>query len=193
MPGKSRVDQQAQELATEEGRTLDKAYSPAFNVRATEYCLLGATNEELAAFFGVSLSSVERWMVEYPKFRRSIEDGREAADARVARALHRRAVGMTVKKERAVVVRGELKTLFLKEELPPDTNAAALWLSNRQRSKWRSTNAGGDAAAGFDLAGFVGALGAGIAKGLASKAQPGDAAQPIDPLDVALSEPEKDR
>jgi hypothetical protein len=38
-------------------------------------------------------------------------------------------------------------------------NAGALWLSNRQRSKWRSSNAGSDATAGFDLAGFVGALG----------------------------------
>lgn len=106
--------------------------------------------------------------------------------------MYRRAVGMTIKKERAVVVRGELKTLYLKEELPPDVNAGALWLSNRQRSKWRSSHAGSDAAAGFDLAGFVGALTSGIAKGLQQKpAQPGDDASQVDPLDVALGEPDK--
>lgn len=188
MPGKSKARLQAEDIALEEGRDLEGSYFPGFNVRAHEYCLLGATNEELAAFFGVIPSTIDRWMVEHPKFKRSIEDGREAADGRVARALHRRAVGMTIKKERAVVVRGELKTLFLKEELPPDTNAAMGWLSNRQRSKWRSANAGADAAAGFDLAGFVGALSSGIAKGLSQKAPPGDDAKLIDPPDVVLDD-----
>lgn len=191
MPGKSKARQRAEENAAAEGRDLEGAYFPGFNTRAHEYCLLGATNDELAAFFNVSTPTIERWQVEHPKFRRAIIDGREAADGRVARALYRRATGMTVKKERAVVVRGELKTLMLKEELPPDTTAATMWLSNRQKGKWRSANAGADAQAGFDLAGFVGALSSGIARGIAQQAGPGAAAKPIDPLDVVLSEPEE--
>jgi hypothetical protein len=192
MSGKSQARRKAEEEAQEQGRDLQSSYSQSFNVRAYEYCLLGASNEELAGFFNVGLSSIQQWLVDRPTFRKAVAKGREAADAKVARSLYGRATGVTIKKERAVVVRGELKTLILKEELPADVNAAALWLSNRQRSKWRAANSGADPAAGFDLAGFVGALGAGIAKGLQSQAQqPGDAAEPIEPLDVVLEQGRK--
>ncbi len=188
MPGKSRAAQQADEIAREEGRTLQSAYSMSFNVRAFEYCLLGATNEELAAFFNVNPDTIQQWLIEKPSFRKQVNRGREAADARVARALYSRAVGVTVKKERAFLVRGEVKTLKLKEELPPDVNAAALWLSNRQRSKWRAANSGADPAAGFDLAAFVGALGQATAKALQG---PEAQAKAIDPLDVVIEQPKE--
>lgn len=188
MPGKSRARIQAEQQALEEGRGLEGAYSKALNIRATEYCMLGATNDELAAFFGVSLSTIERWQVEHPTFRAAILEGREAADGRVARALYRRATGMTVKKERAVVVRGVLKRLNLREELPPDTNAATIWLSNRQRAKWRSSNAGSAADAGFDLGAFVGAIAAGIGKGLQAQ-QP--EAKAVEPQDVVFEPPKE--
>lgn len=195
MPGKSRARIQAEEIASAEGRDprpLNKgAYSTAFNIRAYEYCLLGATNDQLATFLRVDPSTIQRWLVERASFRRAVERGREVADAKVARAMYTRATGMTVKKERAFVVRGELKRLFLKEELPPDVNAGALWLSNRQQGKWRSSNAGADATGGFDLAAFVGALGAGIAKGLQQQAGPGSGAEPIEPQDIVF-EPQKE-
>jgi hypothetical protein len=77
--------------------------------------MLGHTNEELAAVFNVDPSTIQRWLVEKSSFRKAVERGREAADAKVARSMYRRATGITIKKERAVIVRGELKTLFLKE------------------------------------------------------------------------------
>lgn len=184
MPGKSKALQKAEAEALAEGRIGEPGYSQSFNARATEYCMLGATNEELAAFFRVALPTVERWMVEYPRFRRAIEDGREAADARVARAMHRRAVGMTIKKERAYLVQGKLKTLFLREELPPDVNAGFNWLANRQQGRWRSSNTGANANGGFDLVAFVAGLSAGVAKGLAQQPAPGDDAKQVEPLDV---------
>jgi hypothetical protein len=191
MPGKSKAAQQAEQSAAEEGRNLRSTYSPAFNARATELCMLGHTNEELALCFNVNPDTIQQWLIEKPSFRKAVDRGREAADAKVAHSLYRRATGAKVKASKIFNHKGKALVVDYIEHYPPDTNAAALWLSNRQRSKWRAANAGGDPAAGFDLAGFVGALGAGIAKGLKDQAaQPGDTAAPIDPLDVVL-EPEK--
>ena len=99
--------------------------------------------------------------------------------------------GAKVKATKIFNHKGKALTVDYIEEYPPDTNAAALWLSNRQRGKWRASNAGADAQSGFDLAGFVGALSSGIARGIAQQAGPGAAAKPIDPLDVVLDEPEQ--
>lgn len=195
MPGKSKARQQAEEIAAAEGRApripSAPAYSTAFNVRAFEYCLLGATNDELAAFFGVNPDTISQWLIEKPSFRKAVYRGREAADAKVARSLYRRALGAKVKATKIFNHKGKALTVDYIEEYPPDTNAAALWLSNRQRGKWRASNAGADAQSGFDLAGFVGALSSGIARGIAQQAGPGAAAKPIDPLDVVLDEPEQ--
>lgn len=191
MPGKSKAKLQAEQSAAEQGRNLEQAYSLAFNARATEYCMLGATNDELAGFFNVDVSTIQQWLVDKPLFRKAVNRGREEADAKVARSLYRRATGAKVKASKVFNHKGKPLVVDYIEEYPPDTNAAALWLSNRQRSKWRAANAGSDDKNGFDLASFVGALSTGIAKGIAQQSGPSDAAKAVDPLDVGFQEPEK--
>lgn len=155
MSGKPRRLIEEEEAEAREGRNAVSQYQPGFSARAQDYCLLGATNDELATFFNVSVQSIEAWIVEIPRFAKAIRLGREGADSRVARALYRRAVGMTVKKEKAFNVAGTLQTIVVKEELPPDTAAAQTWLGNRAKTKWRTSQSGGEPISSFDLAALV--------------------------------------
>jgi hypothetical protein len=188
MPGKSIAQQQAEQEAEAEGRHAENAYHPGFNRRATEYCMLGATNVELARFFGVHEHTVDRWLVEIPTFRKAVERGREGADARVAKALYHRATGYSHKAQKIFNEKGVPLVVDYIEHYPPDTNAAALWLTNRQRGRWRATGTHDGSAASFDLGAFV--------AGLVSKATdpaPSDRAKPIEPLDVVTGPAIKDR
>ena len=78
---------------------------------AHNYCLLGATNEELAAFFEVTRRTVDNWIARHPAFTEAVRSGRVAADARVARCLYDRAIGWQHTVERTVMHRGKARTL----------------------------------------------------------------------------------
>ena len=60
---------------------------------AHNYCLLGATNPELAGFFDVAPRTIDNWIASHPAFAEAVREGRVVADARVARCLYERAVG----------------------------------------------------------------------------------------------------
>jgi hypothetical protein len=70
-------------------------YIPAYDEQAYNYCLLGATNETLAEFFGVSSTTIKKWIKKYPGFRESIRQGTVVADMKVAESLYKRAIGYT--------------------------------------------------------------------------------------------------
>ena len=76
---------------------------------AHNYCLLGATNDQLAEFFGVSPSTIDNWIAGRRDFEAAVKSGRVVADAKVARGLYVRAVGYDRKVEREVILGGELK------------------------------------------------------------------------------------
>lgn len=68
-------------------------YIPEYDDQAYRICLLGATNETLAEFFGVCPATLKKWMKKYPGFRESVRKGKLIADANVAGNLYKRAVG----------------------------------------------------------------------------------------------------
>ena len=156
MPGKSRAQQKAEAHAMKEGRASKSAYHPGFDRRATDYCLLGATNEELAQLFGVSVSAIQKWLVARPSFARAVRKGREEADARVARSMFRAATGLKLKDVRTRLgENGQVleKTETIKEQAP-NVNAGTLWLTNRRGDRWRDRMVV-DAGDSFDLAELV--------------------------------------
>ncbi|MBM3650483.1 MAG: helix-turn-helix domain-containing protein [Alphaproteobacteria bacterium] len=111
-------------------------FEPEMCEQAHNYCLLGATNDELALFFAVSPSTVDRWIAERPEFGDAVRTGRIAADARVARGLYDRAVGYDRKVERQVVLDGAVKALTCIIHYPPNVQACIFWLRNRRRRSW---------------------------------------------------------
>ena len=113
------------------------SYSPDLCELAHNYCLLGAINDELAEFFGVSPRTIDNWIAVHPEFEAAVKDGRVIADARVARGLYTRAVGYDRKVEREILHQGELRTLTSVVHYPPNPQSCIFWLRNRRRRRWR--------------------------------------------------------
>jgi hypothetical protein len=106
---------------------------------AFKYCLLGATDEDLARFFEVDVATVERWKDAHPEFRGALKAGKDEADGNVASRLYSRAMGYS---HQAVKIVADAKTgaehtVPYTEHYPPDTTACIFWLKNRQKDKWR--------------------------------------------------------
>lgn len=120
-------------------------YMPEHCKLAHNYCLLNndATDKDLARLFGVEESTIYCWKNDHPEFSETIIDGKDAADTRVANALYQRAMGYEhTDVEIKVVSKGsgegsEIVETPIIKHYPPDTNAARLWLMNRQSGKWR--------------------------------------------------------
>lgn len=51
-------------------------YQEAYAEQARKLCLLGYTDAELADFFEVSESTINKWKLDYPEFSESIKKGR---------------------------------------------------------------------------------------------------------------------
>lgn len=105
--------------------------------QAYKLCLLGATDKELADFFGVAESTLNKWKIDYPEFSEALNRGKVDADARVAQSLYHRALGYEHPDTDIRVVNGEIVITPTIKRYPPDTAAAIFWLKNRQRGKWR--------------------------------------------------------
>lgn len=132
-------------VAIEEGRA-DGGPVPGSKTRylaehcdeARRACMLGATNEELAGLLGVSRATVHNWMEEFPDFRKAIEEGKVAADARVAEKLYQRAIGYQRPATRFFAnPDGPPTRVEYTHHHAPDTAAAIFWLRNRRREDWR--------------------------------------------------------
>jgi hypothetical protein len=105
--------------------------------QAYKLCLLGATDAKLADFFGVSESTLNLWKQAHPKFSESMAQGKDQADAEIAQALFHRAKGYSHPEVDIKVVASNIVQTPLTKHYPPDTQAASLWLRNRQPKLWR--------------------------------------------------------
>ena len=112
-------------------------YRAVFAEQARKLCDLGATDAQLADFFGVCETTINTWKQEHPKFLASIKEAKECSDEEVVRALRKRAIGCSVPDSDVRVVNGELTVTPLRKHYPPETAACMAWLHNRQPGRWR--------------------------------------------------------
>ncbi|NOV28022.1 helix-turn-helix domain-containing protein [Cupriavidus necator] len=112
-------------------------YQEQYAEQAYKLCLLGATDKELADFFGVVEKTIYNWKDAQPEFLQSITRGKMMADAQVAESLFKRALGYSHPAVKIMTVNGAVVHEDYTEHYPPDTPAASLWLRNRQPEKWR--------------------------------------------------------
>ena len=108
-------------------------YKEAFNDQVFEMALLGLSDNQMANILGITEQTFNNWKTEHPMFFESLTQGKENADGKVAKAMYKRALGLTIIEE-ALTKDGQI--VQLKKELPPDTPAAKHWLANRQRKLW---------------------------------------------------------
>jgi hypothetical protein len=77
---------------------------------------------------------------QHPEFCKAIKSGELQADAEVAERLYSRATGYSHEAVKIFMPAGAKAPVYAPyvERYPPDTNAASLWLRNRQPDKWRA-------------------------------------------------------
>jgi hypothetical protein len=128
-------------MAHKKGRGRPSVFKRDYVAQASKLCVLGATDIEIADFFGVNPATIHRWKHNHPEFCESIKLGKEALDERVSRSLYHRAVGYSFDAEKIQVLRdGEVVRVPYREHVPPDTTAMIFWLKNRRPKEWRDVH-----------------------------------------------------
>lgn len=112
-------------------------YQESYNRQAEKLCLLGSTDKDMADFFEVDESTINRWKIEYPEFCESIKRGKISADANVASRLYKRAIGYEHDEDKIFNNNGSPLIVPTIKHVQPDTTAAIFWLKNRQPARWR--------------------------------------------------------
>lgn len=123
--------------AAKSKRGRPTSYKSEYAEQAYKLCLLGATDVEMADFFGVTEQTLHNWRKAHPKFLESTTRGKMLADAEVAEKLFHRAKGYSHDAVKIFNNNGIEMIVPYIENYPPDTQAASLWLRNRQPKKWR--------------------------------------------------------
>lgn len=114
-------------------------YDAAFPKQARKLCKLGATDQEIADFFGVHVATLFRWKDAHQDFRDALKEAKAEADARVEESLFQRAIGYSHEAVKIFMPAGAAEPVHApyREKYPPDTTAAIFWLKNRQPERWR--------------------------------------------------------
>lgn len=103
---------------------------------------MGATNEEIADYMGVSKRTIIRWSKEHESFAEALAKGKGVSDAKVIRSLYEKATGYDYEEEKKIISYDKdgnvlpVKVEKYKRHALPDTIAQIFWLKNRQRDKW---------------------------------------------------------
>lgn len=112
-------------------------YQAEYDKQAKKLGKLGATDKEVADFFGVTEQTINNWKVEFPSFFESLKAGKTQADANVASRLYARAMGYSHPEVHVSNFQGEVTLTPLTKHYPPDSTAAIFWLKNRRPDQWR--------------------------------------------------------
>ncbi len=122
-------------------------YTPAHTKKAYRLALLGASLKDMAAVLEVGESTLDYWMVNNKEFMEAVRKGRTDADAKVAHALFKCAVGFerietVVIQNKIIEYNRETKQRTERVEpllvqypkyYAPNPYAAIKWLGKRQR------------------------------------------------------------
>lgn len=105
--------------------------------QAQKLSKLGATDAQLADFFGVAVSTICLWKVEHPAFSDALKSAKDVADDRVERSLYQRALGYEHDEIDIRVIQNRVVKTPIRKHYPPDTTACIFWLKNRRPDLWR--------------------------------------------------------
>lgn len=113
-------------------------YKPEYDAQAAKLCALGATDADIADFFGVTVRTIDNWKSEHEGFFQSLKTAKEIADARVERSLYQRAVGYQTDAVKIFMPANAAEPVYApyRENVQPDTTAAIFWLKNRKKEEW---------------------------------------------------------
>jgi len=108
--------------------------------------LLNLSETEMCVAMDLSVDVFTDWKRYHVEFKDALNAGRDQADAKVARALFRRAVGWGCLEEEVITRKLkdkdgneyiETKKVPRRKKYPPDVAAIQMWLKNRHPGKWK--------------------------------------------------------
>jgi len=99
----------------------ESEYREEYAVQAMKLCRLGATYEDLADFFGVTCTTLNRWQCTHPEFRDSVKRGKIIADVAAASRLYTRACGYSCKAVKIITHKGITHRVEYMKHYPPYT------------------------------------------------------------------------
>jgi hypothetical protein len=105
--------------------------------QAYKLCQLGATDVQIAEFFGVTEKTLNNWKHAHPEFLQSLKNAKDDLDARVERSLFERATGYSHPEDKIFNHAGEPLIVPTVKHHAPDVTAQIFWLKNRQPDRWR--------------------------------------------------------
>lgn len=115
------------------------SYKQEYDAQVEKLCRLGATDPEIADFFGVAVATLYNWREQFPTFLEALKAGKQTADAEVADKLYRRATGYNHPAVKIFLRRDDDAPVHAPytEHCPPDVTACIFWLKNRRPDLWR--------------------------------------------------------
>ncbi|MFW6246754.1 MAG: hypothetical protein ACOC22_01065 [bacterium] len=130
-------------------RGIDR-WDPDYIRQAYHLALLGATDQDIADVFGVTLLTIHNWKRNKEGFLTALKRGKSRADAKVAHAMYKKAIGFKYKdahvltnrikkrdsKGKVIEEYTEPLVVEVDKESLPDTAAGFKWLGARQPDKW---------------------------------------------------------
>lgn len=116
------------------GRPTD--WKPEYDAQAEKLCDLGATNKDLAEFFGVTEKTIENWQVRIESFSMASRVGKVHADEKVKVSAYKLAKGYTYIEQQAIKVKTgphteEVRIVEVERVMPPNAMMQAKWLAVR--------------------------------------------------------------
>lgn len=120
-------------------------------------CKAGWTNQQIADFIGISLSTLNRWIARFPGLTKQVRDWKDEADARVERSCYESAIGYDHPEEKIFIhnkkvieydesgnkIREsdvpEIIRVDTVRHYPPNPTSIIWWLSNRKHHDWKRT------------------------------------------------------
>lgn len=98
----------------------------------------GLTNEQIAKNIGINTSTLWDWRKKNADISNALKKGKEVVDLEVENALHKRALGYTIRiMEQKLDKDGCVHDLVKDVHIPGDTTAQIFWLKNRKPKEWR--------------------------------------------------------
>lgn len=95
--------------------------------------IFGATEEQLALFFDVAVTTVKNWRSKYPGFDEVLEKAEDGRDGLVEHSLYRNCVGYEYTEEK-VTKDGEV--IEVTRSVPANGALALKWLERRKPKEW---------------------------------------------------------
>lgn len=129
-------------MAKKKGAGRPTKYKESYNARAEKCCKFGGTDEDLAALFGVAVSTISLWKNEHEQFSEALKKGKYFFDTdRVENSFLQRALGQFYDEEvRFYDADGNLTgKKVTRKYIPPDTGAGIFWMKNRRPRRWRDS------------------------------------------------------